>query len=178
MKVRQLSWGEGSLILRYLLCKAGRTADGLLTNTAPQSELKKKLLPNCEASMETGLFYKWIHAIWSSLEKELTVSTLSYATSATWCSVWGQKTQNKHWFPLAELPAKLTVHGCDLSDGFTKLGGPLTCHAGGEKITAGHRLDGDSRLTLKETWNELRLHLLHHTGQAGLSRAHWWSLRQ
>lgn len=53
---------------------------------------------------------------------------------------------------------------------------PPTCHAGGEEISTGHRLDRDTRLTLQKTGDELRLHLLHHTGQAGLPRTNWWSL--
>lgn len=52
-----------------------------------------------------------------------------------------------------------------------------TCHAGCEQISTGHRPDGDTRLTLQETWNELRLHLLHGTGQTDLTRAHGGSLR-
>lgn len=54
---------------------------------------------------------------------------------------------------------------------------PLTCHASGEKVSTGNRLDGDARLALEETWNELRLHLLHHTRQEGLAGAHRWSLQ-
>lgn len=42
--------------------------------------------------------------------------------------------------------------------------GVTTCHAGGEEISTGHRLDGDSRLTLEEAGDELRLHLFHHAG--------------
>lgn len=73
---------------------------------------------------------------------------------------------------MAELIARLTGHGCDLSDDYPKRNGPPTCHAGCKEIATGHRLDGDSRLTLQEARNELRLHLLHHTGQTGFTRPH------
>lgn len=53
---------------------------------------------------------------------------------------------------------------------------PQTCHAGGEEISTGHRLDGDAGLALQEARDEQRLRVFHHTGETHLTRHHRWSL--
>ena len=47
-----------------------------------------------------------------------------------------------------------------------------TCHAGGEEVPAGHRLNGDPRLTLQKAGDELMLHGVHAPGEAGLAAAY------
>lgn len=55
---------------------------------------------------------------------------------------------------------------------------PQTCHACGEEISTGHRLDGDTGLALQEARDEQQLHVFHHTGEAQLTCSHRWSLGQ